>query len=35
MIHDFLVAMAVTIVFVMIVAIVQKLMDIIIKYVQE
>ena len=35
MIHDFLVAMAVTIVFVAIVAIVQKLMEIIIKYVQK
>lgn len=35
MIYDFLVAMVITIVFVAIVAIVQKLMDIIIKYVQE
>ena len=35
MIHDFLVAVVVTIVFVAIVAIVQKLMEIIIKYVQK
>lgn len=35
MIYDFLVAIVITIVFVIIVAIVQKLMDIIIKYVQK